>query len=109
LPATEGIHPDSVNLDLWSTGELVRRLHREDGRALRAVGRILPAITQASQAAARALKAGGRLVYVGAGSSGRLGGLDAPECATTFGAGAREVRALVAGRARGRGPPARGG
>ena len=60
----------------------------------------MPAIAQASQAAARALKVGGRLVYVGAGSSGRLGVLDAAECAPTFGASAREVRALLAGGAR---------
>ena len=64
------------------------------------MGRILPAITRACQAAARALKAGGRLVYVGAGSSGRLGVLDVAECAPTFGASAREVRALLAGGAR---------
>ena len=72
------------------------------------MGRILPAITQASQAAARALKAGGRLVYVGAGSSGRLGVLDAAECAPTFGAGAREVRALLAGGARAMARPREG-
>lgn len=65
--------------------------------ALRAVGRALPAIAQASRAAARALRAGGRLVYVGAGSSGRLGVLDAAECSPTFGASAREIRAVLAG------------
>jgi N-acetylmuramic acid 6-phosphate etherase len=64
------------------------------------VSRILPAIARAAQAAARSLKAGGRIVYVGAGSSGRLGVLDAAECSPTFGATRREVLAVLAGGAR---------
>ncbi|HYR55851.1 MAG TPA: N-acetylmuramic acid 6-phosphate etherase [Myxococcaceae bacterium] len=100
FPATERVHPDSGDLDLCSTRELVRRLHREDRFAVRAVGRILPAIAQAAQAAALCLKSGGRIIYVGAGSSGRLGVLDAAECPPTFGASRREVTAILAGGAR---------
>jgi N-acetylmuramic acid 6-phosphate etherase len=97
FPATERVHPDSGDIDLCSTRELVRRLHREDRFAVRAVGRILPAIAQAAEAAALCLKSGGRIIYVGAGSSGRLGVLDAAECPPTFGASRREVKAILAG------------
>jgi N-acetylmuramic acid 6-phosphate etherase len=100
FPATERVHPDSADLDLCSIRELVRRLHREDRFAVRAVGRILPAIAQAAQAAALSLKSGGRIIYVGAGSSGRLGVLDAAECPPTFGASRRDVTAILAGGAK---------
>jgi N-acetylmuramic acid 6-phosphate etherase len=68
--------------------------------ALRAVGRALPRLARAADAAARALAAGGRLVYVGAGTSGRLAALDAAECPPTFGTSPRQVIALVAGGTR---------
>jgi N-acetylmuramic acid 6-phosphate etherase len=75
----------------------VRRLHAEDATAFRAVSRVLPAIARAAEAAGDALAAGGRIFYVGAGTSGRLGALDAAECPPTFGAQPEQVIALIAG------------
>lgn len=75
-------------------------LHEGDLEAVRAVGRALPALARLAERAARALRTGGRIVYVGAGTSGRLGALDAAECPPTFGVAASSVVALVAGGAR---------
>jgi N-acetylmuramic acid 6-phosphate etherase len=75
-------------------------LHREDLRAVRAVGKALPQVTALCASAFLALKRGGRLIYVGAGSSGRLGVLDAAECPPTFGTRGSQVQAVLAGGAR---------
>jgi N-acetylmuramic acid 6-phosphate etherase len=77
--------------------ELVRLLHEEDRAAVEAVRRALPGVSLLAQTARDALVGGGRLVYVGAGTSGRLGALDAAECPPTFGARPSQVVALVAG------------
>jgi N-acetylmuramic acid 6-phosphate etherase len=87
----------SRGLDLLSTHDLVRAIHREDATVPRAVARELPAIEQAVEAIVRSLRAGGRLIYVGAGTSGRLATLDAAECPPTFGVSPRLVQAVVAG------------
>ncbi len=73
------------------------RLHAGDREAVAAVGRALPRISSLAELAVAALGGGGRLVYVGAGTSGRLGALDAAECPPTFGVDASRVLALVAG------------
>ena len=65
--------------------------------AVRAAGRALPALSRATTRVAEALASGGRLIYVGAGTSGRLGVLDASECSPTFGAAPRQVQAIIAG------------
>jgi N-acetylmuramic acid 6-phosphate etherase len=101
LPVTETPHPGGAELDRLPTSQLVARLHAGDGEAVAAVGRALPAISRLADAAAAALGRGGRLVYAGAGTSGRLGALDAAECPPTFGVDPGRVLALVAG-----GPPA---
>jgi N-acetylmuramic acid 6-phosphate etherase len=75
----------------------VRAIHRADATVPRAVGSELPAITRSVEAIVRALRAGGRLIYVGAGTSGRLATLDAAECPPTFGVSPRLVQAVVAG------------
>jgi N-acetylmuramic acid 6-phosphate etherase len=75
----------------------VRVIHREDATVTRAMGRELPAISRAVEAIVRSLRSGGRLIYVGAGTSGRLAALDAAECPPTFGVPAWQVRAIVAG------------
>jgi N-acetylmuramic acid 6-phosphate etherase len=72
-------------------------MHREDATVARAVGRELAAIGRAVDAIVRSLRGGGRLIYVGAGTSGRLAALDAVECPPTFGVPARQVQAVVAG------------
>ena len=77
--------------------EIVRLMNREDRNVAGAVGRELPAIARAVDAIAKAVRGGGRLFYVGAGSSGRMGVLDASECPPTFGISPKQVQALIAG------------
>lgn len=77
--------------------ETVRLMNREDRKVAIAVGRELPAIARAVDAIADAIRKGGRLIYVGAGSSGRMGVLDAAECPPTFGTSPKLVVALIAG------------
>jgi N-acetylmuramic acid 6-phosphate etherase len=100
LPVTEDLHPGGAALDRLPTDRLVARLHAGDREAARAVGRALPALARLADAAAERLAAGGRLVYAGAGTSGRLAALDAAECPPTFGVAPSRVVALVAGGAR---------
>ena len=95
--STEHRNPASKNLDRLSTLEIVRLLNREDQKIAMAVRRELPAIAKAADAIVQALKNGGRLFYVGAGSSGRMAVLDAAEIAPTFGTPAKLVQALIAG------------
>jgi N-acetylmuramic acid 6-phosphate etherase len=99
IPVTEAPHPDGLLLERLPMGRLVARLHAGDREAVRAVSRALPALSRLAEAAAAALGAGGRLLYVGAGTSGRLAALDAAECPPTFGVAPSRVRALVAGGA----------
>jgi N-acetylmuramic acid 6-phosphate etherase len=77
--------------------EIVRLMNREDRGVAAAVGRKLPAIARAVDAIVKAIRVGGRLFYVGAGSSGRMGVLDAAECPPTFGTSPKLVVALIAG------------
>ncbi len=97
LPPSERQHPRSEDLDLVSTEEVVRRLHQEDVAAVRAVRPALAEVARVARTVADALRAGGRLLYVGAGTSGRLGVLDASECPPTFGASPSQVQAVIAG------------
>lgn len=97
LPPTERLHPRADDLDLLSVEAIVRRLHQEDLAAVRAVRPALPSVAAAARAVADALRAGGRLLYVGAGTSGRLGVLDASECPPTFGTPPSRVQARIAG------------
>jgi N-acetylmuramic acid 6-phosphate etherase len=100
VPITEAPHPAGTGLERLPTRRLVARLHQGDREAVAAVGRALPAISALADAAAEVLREGGRLVYAGAGTSGRLGALDAAECPPTFGVAPSRVLALVAGGAR---------
>ena len=97
LPVTEAPHPAGADLDRLPTLPLVKRLHAGDREAVAAVGRALPSIARLADLAAARLGGGGRLVYAGAGTSGRLGALDAAECPPTFGVAPARVLALVAG------------
>jgi N-acetylmuramic acid 6-phosphate etherase len=94
---TERRNPRSRGLDQLSTRELVRAIQREDATVARAVGREFPAILRAVEAIVRSLRGGGRMIYVGAGTSGRLAALDAAECPPTFGVPAWQVQAILAG------------
>ncbi len=87
----------SLGLDRLSTRAMLRVINREDARVATAVARELSKIGRAVEAIVRALRRGGRLLYVGAGTGGRLAALDAAECPPTFGVAPRKVQAVVAG------------
>jgi len=94
---TEQRNPASKNLDRMTAMEIVRLMNREDRKVAIAVGGEIPAIARAVDAIVRGIRKGGRLFYVGAGSSGRMGVLDAAECPPTFGTSPKMVQALIAG------------
>ena len=94
---TEKRNPRSKDLDRLSTKEIIRLMNEEDRKIATAVARQVPAITRAVEAIVTGMRNDGRLFYVGAGSSGRLGVLDAAECAPTFGTSRKLVQALIAG------------
>lgn len=96
-PSTESVHPRSEALDLSSFAEIVRLLHVEDVAAVSAVRKVLPQIARVAAVAAEAIRVGGRLIYVGAGTSGRLGVLDAAEVPPTFGTEPWQVVGVIAG------------
>jgi N-acetylmuramic acid 6-phosphate etherase len=87
----------SKNLDRMTAVEIVRLMNREDRKVAAAVGLELPAIARAVDAIVGAMSGGGRLIYVGAGSSGRMAVLDAAECPPTFGISQKQMIALIAG------------
>ena len=94
---TEQRNAASRNLDRMTAVEIVRVMNREDRKVAMAVGRESAAIARAVDAIVSGIRKGGRLIYVGAGSSGRMGVLDAAECAPTFGTSPKLVQALIAG------------
>jgi N-acetylmuramic acid 6-phosphate etherase len=94
---TERRNRATENLDRMSTLELVTVMNREDASVPRAIKRVLPEIANAVDIIATRLKKGGRLIYVGTGTSGRIGALDASECPGTFGAKTDMVQFLIAG------------
>jgi N-acetylmuramic acid 6-phosphate etherase len=97
---TEQRNPRSTRLDRMSTRAILRLINAEDRRVPAAVRGEIPRIARATDAVVRAVRAGGRVVYVGAGTSGRIGLLDALEWPPTFGVSAGLVRAVVAGGVR---------
>jgi N-acetylmuramic acid 6-phosphate etherase len=94
---TEHRNPASRNLDRLSATAILRLMNREDRKVAILVGKQIPAIARAVDAIVRSIGIGGRLIYVGAGTSGRLAVLDAAECPPTFGVSRNEVQALIAG------------
>ncbi|HEV2288708.1 MAG TPA: N-acetylmuramic acid 6-phosphate etherase [Candidatus Acidoferrales bacterium] len=94
---TEKSNPRSRNLDLKTTREIVRIINREDTLVATAVERELPKIARAVDEIVVRLKKNGRLFYIGAGTSGRLGILDASECPPTFGVQRTMVQGIIAG------------
>jgi N-acetylmuramic acid 6-phosphate etherase len=95
--ATEGENPRSEHLDTLPPEEVVKLMVEEEGNTLRAVRARTKEIAQAARLIADRLAAGGRLIYVGAGTSGRLGVLDAAECVPTFGVPPSLVVGIIAG------------
>ncbi len=95
--ATEQRNPRTMDLDTLDVPELVARINQEDRTVAEAVGRELPWIARAVDLVVASFRAGGRLVYAGAGTSGRLGVLDASECPPTFGSDPEQVVGVIAG------------
>lgn len=95
--ATEQRNPNTMNIDTLSTLEMVKLINQEDHRVADAVGEVTDKIAQAVDVIAEKLAAGGRLIYCGAGTSGRLGILDAVECPPTYSTDPETVQALMAG------------
>jgi N-acetylmuramic acid 6-phosphate etherase len=96
-PLTEQGFPGSTRLDQSTTVEVLALMNAADAGIAASVGRQLPRIARAVEAIASALEQGGRLAYIGAGTSGRLGVLDASECPPTFGVAPDVVRGIIAG------------
>ncbi|MCH9406564.1 N-acetylmuramic acid 6-phosphate etherase [Pantoea agglomerans] len=94
---TEGRNPASQNIDELSTEAMLHVINDEDKKVALAVEAIVPQIAAAVDAICAAFQAGGRLIYCGAGTSGRLGILDASECPPTFGTPREQVIGLIAG------------
>jgi N-acetylmuramic acid 6-phosphate etherase len=95
--STEQILPAARHLDRMSSLEMVRLMNQEDATVASAVRRALPQIARAVDVVADGLRQGGRLIYVGAGTSGRLGALDASEIPPTFNTSPRTVQYIMAG------------
>ncbi len=94
---TEGILDEARDLDQKSVAEVLELMHREDAEAHAAVGRVLPAIAEAVDVLVCSIQGGGRWFNVGAGTSGRLGVLDASEIPPTFGTSPDIVQGVIAG------------
>ena len=94
---TEQRNPNSMHVDSLSALEIVRLMNEEDKQVPLAIEKCLPQIAQAVECIVAAFQQGGRLVYIGAGTSGRLGVLDASECPPTFGVSPEMVKGIIAG------------
>ena len=97
---TESSNPQSINLDRLSTSEILELINNEDAAVALIVRQQIPQIARAVELVSKAFSEGGRLIYIGAGTSGRLGVLDAAECPPTFGISPEQIVGLIAG-----GPP----
>ena len=97
MTVTEGRNPKSAELDTLSSAEIVRLMNEEDKGVAHAVELVLDDVAKAVDLAVRGISAGGRLIYAGAGTSGRLAMLDAAECPPTFGTPPEMVQVLMAG------------
>ena len=97
IRSTEAVHDATLDLDQWSVREILEVIHAEDRRALEAVEKVLPEVESAVDVLVCALGGGGRWFNVGAGTSGRMGLLDAAEIPPTFGLAPSRVQAVLAG------------
>lgn len=97
IPLTEQENPRTVGISSLPTAEVVRLMNEEDARVAVAVGKVLSDVARAVDGIVERLRTGGRLFYVGTGTSGRLGVLDAAECPPTFGVSPELVQGIIAG------------
>ena len=94
---TESVNPASKNIDKMSALEIVTVINNEDKTVPCAIEKVLPQIAEAIEQTAERLKNGGRLIYIGAGTSGRLGIIDATECPPTYGVSSEMIQGIIAG------------
>ncbi len=94
---TEKINPKSKNIDTLSTSEILTLINEEDAYIHKAINKVIPEISKAADFVHNAFRNGGRLRYIGAGTSGRLGVLDASECPPTFSVKPDLVQGIIAG------------
>ena len=94
---TEQRNPKTMELDSFTPLEIATVMNEENNNVIKAIDEVLPQVARAIEWAGESLNAGGRIIYVGAGTSGRLGVLDAVECPPTFGVSYDTVVGLIAG------------
>jgi N-acetylmuramic acid 6-phosphate etherase len=94
---SEGRNPDTMEIDLMDSQQILRQINVEDSNVPLAIEKCIEPISEAVEAVVKAFKVGGRLIYIGAGTSGRLGVLDAVECPPTFSVASEQVVGLIAG------------
>lgn len=94
---SEEQNPQTMDIDLLSPLEIVQKINEQDKLVASAIEKVLPQIATAIDHIVHAFKQGGRLIYIGAGTSGRLGVLDAVECPPTYGISDQMIQALIAG------------
>ncbi len=94
---TETRNPDTMHLDCMNVSEILKTMNYEDAKVPETIAQELPRIEEAVKLVIRSFEKGGRLIYAGAGTSGRLGVLDAVECKPTFGVSNDMVRGVIAG------------
>ncbi|MEK7487199.1 MAG: N-acetylmuramic acid 6-phosphate etherase, partial [Planctomycetota bacterium] len=97
LKITESLNPRSKDIDTKSISEILEIFLQEDQQILPALKKEFPVIQQVIEQVVQTFRQGGRLFYVGAGTSGRLGNLDAVECPPTFGTSPQMVQSVLAG------------
>ncbi len=97
IPLTEQENPRTAQITSLTTEEILRLMNEEDARVADAIAQVLPEISRAVDGTVARLSTGGRLFYLGTGTSGRLGVLDAAECPPTFGVSPEMVQAIIAG------------
>ena len=97
IPPTEQENPRTAQISSLRTEEILRLMNDEDAQVAGAVAEVMPQVAQAVDVIVERLRAGGRLFYLGTGTSGRLGVLDAAECPPTFGVPPQMIQAIIAG------------
>lgn len=95
--STEGRNPDTLDIDLLDSLGVVKKINHEDKKVANVVGELLPDIARAVDLIVESFLQDGRLIYIGAGTSGRLGVLDAVECPPTFSVSSKQVIGIIAG------------
>lgn len=95
--ATEQVNPDTTDIDQLSASDIAKKINAEDSKVASVVTQAIPHISRAAELFAETLKSGGRIFYVGAGTSGRLGVLDAAECPPTFGTEPGQIVGVISG------------